>query len=102
MEIIICKFCDDKRGKRKCLIKNLELVCSLCCAKNRKAETCSECYHYEINKSFEREKEEKAFSNHNLGRAIKEAFNDLMDKQKTFDYIQSREGIYMYRNYHKI
>ncbi len=40
-----CPICNSRKGKKQCLIVG-GLVCSLCCGKTRKLETCSECSFY--------------------------------------------------------
>lgn len=53
-----CINCSAKPGKRKCLVKNGELVCPVCCAKIRNDE-CGECQYYQISESFQIKKQEK-------------------------------------------
>ena len=82
-----CAFCNAKTGKRFCLIKE-ELICPVCCAKNRAKETCRTCKYFEQTKEFENKKTEKAtsrigsvFGSPQNQKMIMEASIDLMNNQ---------------------
>ena len=41
-----CVVCNNKRGKRKCLLQNDQFICPLCCADLRN-DACEGCHHYQ-------------------------------------------------------
>lgn len=41
-----CAFCESKKSKRFCLVKESG-ICSECCGSNRKKETCASCQYYQ-------------------------------------------------------
>ncbi|MBU4485969.1 MAG: hypothetical protein KKD38_03500 [Candidatus Delongbacteria bacterium] len=80
-----CINCNAKPGKRRCLIKNMEQICPVCCAKIRN-EDCSECQYYQISESFHIKKQEKGTSSASsyfgspvMQKSIMEASMDLMN-----------------------
>ena len=52
-----CPICGKNRGKRVCMIRDDEVICSLCCASQRSA-VCAGCEHYEAARDYEMQKME--------------------------------------------
>lgn len=53
-----CIVCQVVRGRRVCKVRNKELICPVCCAKNRD-EKCEGCSFYSEANKYKREKEYK-------------------------------------------
>lgn len=80
-----CNFCNAKKGKRKCLIKNGELICPVCCAKNRNEEQCSECPYFEKSQDFTQKKKAEnkpgsIFGSPTMQKAVMETSLALMNQ----------------------
>jgi tetratricopeptide (TPR) repeat protein len=41
-----CPICEERRGKRRCLLRDMAEICSYCCVEIRGEETCRECEHF--------------------------------------------------------
>lgn len=84
MAKVKCSFCDAKAGKRICKLKNGELICPVCCAKNRSAE-CTDCQYHQASEAFSIKKQETVkesvgsyFGSPAMQKTIMEASMDLM------------------------
>lgn len=42
-----CPICSARKAKRKCLITDAGVICSLCCGQTRRQSTCSECPYWQ-------------------------------------------------------
>ena len=80
-----CANCSAKPGKRKCLIKNGELICPVCCATMRN-DDCSECQYFQVSAEFHQKKLEKEtatpssyFGSPVMQKSVMEASMDLMN-----------------------
>lgn len=80
-----CTNCNSKPGKRKCLLKNGEIICPVCCATIRN-ENCGECQYYLVSAEFQIKKLEKEiatpssyFGSPVMQKSVMEASMDLMN-----------------------
>jgi hypothetical protein len=80
-----CSNCNSKPGKRKCLLKNGEMICPVCCATIRNDE-CGECQYYQVSEAFQIKKQEKEtatpssyFGSPVMQKSVMEASMDMMN-----------------------
>lgn len=61
----ICPVCEERRGKRICLLREEEAICPQCCVAIRSADTCTACEHWS---NAQRSARARAASSHRENR----------------------------------